>query len=369
MFVLVTGGAGFIGSHVVDELLIAGHKVRIMDNLEPPTHDGSVPTWVNEKAEFVLGDVREKDDWSKALRDIDVVIHLAAYMDYHLDFSKYVTVNIESLALLYECIVEQNLPIKKIIASSSQSVYGEGKYECVEHGILYLKGRSETQLLKSDWEQHCPKCGGPVKPVAELEDDELQPEIPYAISKWAGEKFLKTMGLKYNIPSVSLRYSIVLGPRQSFRHYYSGALRAFAVNALNNEPIQMNEDGMQLRDFVHVKDVATAHIKVMEDDRASFQEYNVGSGVGSKVIELAELVAKETGIKFSTIANNRYRVGGARHSLMNIDKLKSLGWKPKYSLSEMVSDYISWVKQFEDLSEILKKVEEKMKVFGLIKEV
>jgi len=369
MKILVTGGAGFIGSHVVDELLVSGHKVRIMDNLEPPTHDGSVPSWVNKDSEFILGDVRKKEDWQESLKDIDVVIHLAAYMDYHLDFSKYITVNLESLALLYECIVEGNLPIKKIIAASSQSVYGEGKYECGQHGIQYLKGRAEGRLLKGDWEQHCPKCGSEVSPVAELEDDELQPEIPYAISKWAGEKFLKTMGLKYGIPSVSLRYSIVLGSRQSFRHYYSGALRAFAVNVLNNEPIQMNEDGMQIRDFVHVKDVASAHIKVLEDNRANFEEYNVGSGVATTVTNLAETVSEVAGIEFNSIKNNRYRVGGARHSVMDINKLKELGWEPKYNLQDMVRDYIVWVKQFEDLSEILKKVEEKMKVSGLIKEV
>ncbi len=369
MFILVTGGAGFIGSHVVDALLEAGHRARILDNLAPPTHIGLLPAWVNKDAEFLLGDVRNKADWQKALQNIDAVIHLAAYMDFHLDFSKYITTNIESLALLYECIVENNLPIKKIIASSSQSVYGEGKYKCETHGIQYLSGRAEEQLSRGDWEQHCPKCGSEVSPMAELEDDELQPEIPYAISKWTGEKWLKTMGKRYNIPSVSLRYSIVLGARQSFRHYYSGALRAFAVNVLNNEPIQMNEDGLQIRDFVHVKDVAAAHLKVLEDDRANFEEYNVGSGVITRVEELARVVAESAGVEFNPIKNNRYRVGGARHSVMCIDKLKKLGWSPKHNLSEMARDYLVWVKQFEDLLGILKNTENKMKDSGLIKEL
>lgn len=366
---LVTGGAGFIGSHVVDALLESGHKVRILDNLTPPTHDGTLPSWVSREAEFVLGDVRKKEDWKKALKDVDAVIHLAAYMDFHLDFSKYITTNIESVALLYECIVEQNLPIKKIIASSSQSVYGEGKYKCIDHGVQYLTGRTEDQLSKRDWEQHCPKCGNEAVPVAELENDKLQPEIPYAISKRASEDLLKTLGKRYGIPSVSLRYSIVLGPRQSFRHYYSGALRAFAVNVLNNEPIQMNEDGMQIRDFVHVKDVADAHVKVLEDGRANFEEFNVGSGKETRVIDLAKTVSESAGVEFNPIINNRYRIGGARHSLMNIEKLKMLGWEPKHSLDQMVKDYLDWVKQFEDLSSILKNTEDKMKNAGLIKEV
>lgn len=369
MFVLVTGGAGFIGSHIVDELLASGHKVRILDNLSPPTHDGTLPSWVNKDTEFIKGDVREKQDWTKALKNIDAVIHLAAYMDYHLDFSTYVDVNIKSLALLYECIVEKNLPIKKIIAASSQSVYGEGKYECKQHGIKYLSGRAEVQLSKGDWEQHCPKCGEEMKPEAELEADELQPEIPYAISKWTGEKFLKVMGKRYGIPAVSLRYSIVLGPRQSFRHYYSGALRAFCVNVLNGEPIQMNEDGQQIRDFVHVKDVARAHKQILEDDRANFEEYNVGSGVVTRVEELAQTVARVAGVKYNPVKNNRYRVGGARHSVMNIAKLKKLGWEPKYTLEEMVRDYLGWIKQFENLSEVLRQTEETMKNKGLVKEV
>lgn len=365
--ILVTGGAGFIGSHVVDELLAAGYKVRVLDSLNPPTHDGTAPAWLNPAAEMMVGDVRNKDDWRKALAGIDAIVHLAAYMDFRLDFSTYIRTNIESVALLFELIVEEHLPIKKIIAASSQSVYGEGKYRCEKHGVMYLNPRTETQLAAADWEQHCPHCGEAVEPVAELEEDELHPEIPYAISKLASEQLLLKLGRLYNIPTVALRFSIVLGARQSFRHFYSGALRSFAVNALNNEPILMNEDAKQLRDFVHVSDVAAAHRLALEDDRANGEVYNVGSGVATQVMELAQLVAAEAHVPFQPVLNNRYRVGGMRHSVMDASKLRALGWKPEHDLRAMVRDYLVWIKQFGDVSQILKANEKKMLDEGILK--
>ncbi|KKR07398.1 MAG: NAD-dependent epimerase/dehydratase family protein [Candidatus Peregrinibacteria bacterium GW2011_GWC2_39_14] len=365
--ILVAGGAGFIGSHVVDELLLAGYSVRVMDNLGQPTHDGNVPEWLSKSAEFVKGDVRNKDDWRMALEGVDVVIHLAAYMDFHLDFSTYIRTNLESVALLFELIVSEKLPIKKIIIASSQSVYGEGQYVCAMHGASYYAPRSEEQLGRHEWEQLCPICHMTVDPVVEKETDQLKPLIPYGISKLSAEQLLFALGKLYNVPGVALRFSIALGPRQSFRHYYSGALRSFAVNVLSNEPIQMNEDGGQIRDFVHVKDVARAHLTVLSDSRADFESFNVGSGVGTHVFELGKLVAAEAGVPFNPLLNNRYRVGGSRHSLMDISKLKSLGWVPQYSLSDAVHDYLEWVKQFGDLRQYLKKTEDQMREQGIQK--
>lgn len=365
--ILVAGGAGFIGSHVVDELILAGYSVRVMDNLGPPTHDGNVPEWLNKEAEFVKGDVRNKDDWRTALEGVDAVIHLAAYMDFHLDFSTYIHTNVESVTTLFELIVADKLPIKKIIMASSQSVYGEGQYTCIMHGSDYYEPRSEEQLGRHEWEQVCPVCRMTVEPMAEKETDQLKPLIPYGISKLSAEQLLFALGKLYNIPCVALRFSIALGPRQSFRHYYSGALRSFAVNVLSNEPIQMNEDGGQIRDFVHVKDVARAHLTVLNYPRANFESFNVGSGVGTHVLELGKLVSAEAGTPFNPLLNNRYRVGGARHSLMNIDKLKSLGWEPRHTLNDAVHDYMEWIKQFGDLRQYLKKTEDQMREQGIQK--
>ncbi len=367
--ILVVGGAGFIGSHIVDELLGAGYMVRVMDNLGLPTHDGNVPSWLNPKAEFIKGDVRNKSDWQIALAGVGAVIHLAAYMDYHLDFSTYIQTNVESVALLFECIVEQKLPIKKIIMASSQAVYGEGQYRCPEHGVSYYSPRGEEQLKQHDWEAHCLTCHAIVEPVPEKESDELRPLIPYGVSKAAAEQLLFALGKLYNVPGVALRFSIPLGSCQSFRHYYSGALRSFAVNTLSGEPIQMNEDGLQWRDFMYVKDVATAHKIVLEDSRADFESFNVGLGSGTRVLDLAKLVAAEVGIPFQPLLTNRYRLGGARHSLMDISKLKALGWQPQKTVADAVHDYIAWVKQFGNLKQYLKQTEDQMKQQGIQKEI
>jgi len=365
--ILVTGGAGFIGSHVVDALLQAGYAVCVMDNLGPPTHDGATPAWLSKEAEVLKGDVRAKEDWRKALVGIDAVIHLAAYMDYHLDFSTYVKINIESITLLFELIVEEKLPIKKIIAASSQSVYGEGKYSCAAHGNIYPSPRTPKQLSLEDWEQHCPVCAQVLAPLPELEGDILTPQTPYGISKLASEHLLFNLGQRYNVPAVALRYSIALGPRQSFRHFYSGALRSFAVNVLNNDPIQMNEDGEQVKDFVDVRDVAQAHLVALQNSEADFESFNVGSGRGTRIIDLARIVAEEAKVDFNPSLNNRYRIGDSRYSLMDNTKLTRLGWKLEHSLSDSVRDYLAWVRQFSNLKEALEKTYAQLKEEGVLK--
>ena len=235
--VLVTGGAGFIGSHLVDALIAHGYRVRVLDNLSPPTHNSKLPDWFNKKAEFIKGDVSLKKDWHGALIGVDYVFHLAAYMDYHLDFSKYFVTNVSSTALLYETIVEYKLVVKKIIIASSQSIYGEGKYVCGKHGVFYASPRTESQLRKHLWDIRCPRDNKLAKALPQEETDQLHPQIPYAIAKAAAEQLGLTLGSTYWIPTVVLRYSIVQGSRQSFRHFYSGALRDFCVRALNRLPI------------------------------------------------------------------------------------------------------------------------------------
>lgn len=346
--VLVAGGAGFIGSHLVDALIKNGYAVRVLDALLPPSHNGKLPEWFNKKAKFIKGDVCVKKDWGEALKGVSYVFHLAAYMDYHLDFSNYFRTNTGSVALLYEVIVEKKLPIKKIIIASSQSVYGEGKYKCPKHGIVYADARPETQLKKKDWSPRC-QCGRIfLKPIPQKEDDELRPQNPYGISKMALEHIALNLGKEYSIPTVLVRYSIVHGARQSWRHFYSGALRSFAVQALAGEPIEMHEDAGQTRDFVHIDDVTRAHLFLLRSPRANGEVFNIGSGRKDIVLNLAKAVIKVLGIPFRSDIQGIYRVGAARDSLMDVSKMKKLGWKPQKTLEDNARDYIEWVREYPE---------------------
>ncbi|MEK9186270.1 MAG: NAD-dependent epimerase/dehydratase family protein [Patescibacteria group bacterium] len=365
--VLVTGGAGFIGSHLVDGLIGAGYAVRVLDNLAPPTHNGKLPEWFNKKSEFIKGDVRERKDLEKSLAGVDYVFHLAAYMDYRLDFSTYFATNTASTAMIYEIIVEKRLPIQKIIITSSQSVYGEGKYNCSKHKTLYLQHRSEKQLRKKDWEMRCPIDGSIVRPLPEKEDDTLNPQIPYGISKLASERTALVLGKIYQIPTVAVRYSIVHGPRQSFRHFYSGALRAFAVQGLSGQPLSIHEDGKQIRDFVNIKDVTSAHLKVLTDSRADYEAFNIGSGKVTTVLDVARLVAKEANIPFKPVIVGEYRLNTPRHQIMDISKLKQLGWSSKYELKDNVKEYVSWIKQYPEAKKYWQASEKLLKKQKIVK--
>jgi len=364
--VLVTGGAGFIGSHLVDALINDGYQVRILDNLSEPTHDGTMPDWVNKKAEFLNGDVRKKEDWEKALKDVSFVFHLAAYMDYHFDFSRYADTNVRSVALLYEVVVEQKLPVKKIIIASSQSVYGEGKYECKKHGIFYAEPRPFSQLTKHEWDVRCPIDNTIATLLPELETDELRPQIPYGITKAAAEKLCLSLGKTYEIPSVVIRPSIVQGSRQSIRSF-SGALKDFSIKALSGKPIMMYEDGRGVRDFVNVYDMVDAYLLVLKDKRADYEIFNVGIGETISLMDFAQLVFNVTNSSAKPTATHEFRINSPRSSAMNIDKLMGLGWKPKRSLEDNIKDYVEWVKGYPDAILAWKITYEAMQKSGILK--
>ncbi len=351
---MVTGGVGFIGGHLVERLLKEGYRVRVLDNLAPPTHNGTLPEWFNKEAEFQRGDVRSKEDWIQAIKGVSFVFHLAAYMDFHLDFSTYIDTNAKSTALLYEVIVEKKYPVKKIILASSQSVYGEGSYRCERHGLVYPLPRTEAELQKKAWEPRCPDCGAELAPVSQKETDPLRPTIPYGISKKAAEELLFCLGRLYGIPSVALRYTIVHGARQSFRHFYSGALRQIAVMALAGEDLVLHEDGNQLRDYVNVHDVVDAHLAVLNSPKADFEAFNVGSGKATRVRELAETIAKEVGAATSIQTPGLYRIGAPRHSPSDNAKLRALGWAPKRAIEDGVREYVEWIRKHPEAEGFLR---------------
>ncbi|MEE8353614.1 MAG: NAD-dependent epimerase/dehydratase family protein [Dehalococcoidales bacterium] len=343
MNVLVTGGAGFIGSHTVDRLLEKGHSVRVLDSLAPPVHPQPVrPGYLADAADLIVGDVLNREDLREALDGIDVVFHLAARQDYLPDFSTFAFVNDGGTALLYETIVRQQLPVHKVILASSQSVYGEGRHRCPEHGPVYPPPRPLGQLENGDWEVRCPHCGESI--THELTDEShTNPHNQYAVSKYCQELYALTLGHRYEIPTVVLRYSITQGPRQSFHNAYSGILRSFTLRLLGGQPPVIYEDGGQLRDYVYVGDVAQANLLVMESDAANYQVYNVGGGDAISVRDYAATTIDVFGEGSIPEIPGEFRFGDSRHTVSDSRRIEKLGWRRTLTLREVIREYLAWV--------------------------
>lgn len=368
MKILVTGGAGFIGSHTVDLLLQQGHRVRILDNLTPPVHvEGKIPDYVPRDAEFILGDVRDRAAWERALDGVDAVFHFAAYQDYLTDFSKFFHVNTVGTALLYEIVVENKLPIQKVVVASSQATYGEGKYECAKDAVQYPPLRPVEQLMRREWEPRCPVCGNTMTSLI-TDEGRVHPHNQYAMSKYTQEMLALNFGRRYNIPSVALRFSIVQGPRQSFRNAYSGVLRIFTTRLLSDHAPICYEDGQQLRDYVSVHDVARANVLVMQDPRADDQVFNVGGGRAISVVEYARLVARKIGKDIAPEIPGQFRFGDTRHIVSDIGKLRALGWEPRVALADIVDEYIAWASAQPDVRDYYVDAERDMLARGTIRE-
>ena len=366
--VLVTGGAGFIGSHTADALLARGHRVRIMDSLAPPVHLRGRPDYIPKKAEFIRGDVRVKNDWEKALKGIEAIFHFAAYQDYLTDFSKFFDVNTRGTALLYEAIVEQNLPVEKVIIASSQAVYGEGKYKCSGDGIVYPSPRGLEQLKRGDWELRCPKCGRKIK-MQPTDESRVNSANSYGISKYSQELIGLTLGKRYGIPTICLRYSIVQGARQSPYNLYSGALRAFAVSIHSGKEPIIYEDGEQLRDYVNIEDVVRANLLALEDSRMDYQVYNVGGGRAYTVLELAGIVEMTLRREVKNKASGKFRFGDTRHIVSDISKLKALGWQPINSIEKSVDDYVAWLREENIARDVTESAQKKMKELEVVQRI
>lgn len=368
MRALVTGGAGFIGSHLVDRFLRDGYAVRILDDLDSRVHRQWMPSYLAREAEFVKGSVTERATWERALDGVDVVSHQAAYQDYMLDFSRFMLVNAVSTALLYEVLVERRQQVSKVVIASSQAVYGEGQYTCPAHGLTLPRIRDQEQLKRGDWDVRCPICHAPMRPEL-LQEEHPNPFNQYAVSKLAGEKVALGLGTLHQIPTVALRYSITQGPRQSLFNQYSGILRIFSARALAKAPLIIYEDGQQTRDFIHVQDVVDANCCVLENSKADYRAFNVGSGTPVSIFRYAELMIQNVGSGAITIVPGQYRVGDNRHSVSNIAKLQSLGWKPLRGLPQIQSDFLSWVDESGGIPADIPEAYESMLATGVIRAV
>lgn len=369
MHVLVTGGAGFIGSHTVDLLLAHGHRVRVLDLLTAPVHRPGVwPNWLDGRAERCLGDASHAATLRAALDGVEAVLHLAAYQDHLTDFSRFFHVNAVGTALLYELIVGEHLPVRRVVVASSQAVAGEGLYECCDHGPVVPEQRDEAQLRVRDWAARCPLCRRPVEPLATPETVS-SPHNSYAMAKRDQEEIALKLGRRYGIPSVALRYSIVQGPRQSFRNAYSGALRIFAVQALAGRVPLVYEDGGQWRDFVSVHDVAAATLLALEDRRTDGLALNVGGDRRVSVRELAHMVLAAVGLPGEPDAPGLYRVGDTRHALSSVDRLRDLGWRPERDQAAIVAEYVAWARRQPDLADTAAAAEASMRRLGVLRPV
>ncbi len=344
--ILVTGGAGFIGSFLVDRLISDGKKVRILDNLEEQVHFNKKPKYLNRKAQFIKGDVRNYNIFKKSLKDIDYVYHLASAVGVsqsNYQIKRFVDANIGGMSNLLDLLINRNHKVKKVITISSMTGYGEGNYKCDVCGIVRPPLRVEKQLKRKDWNLYCPTCGKIVRTVPTDENALDYPNSIYGFSKTAQQDMLLLISKIYNIPSVVLRGFNIYGPRQSLSNPYTGVTAIFISRLKNNKSAVVYEDGLQTRDFVSVHDVVDALILAMDNDKANYQMFNIGSGKGTTILEIAKTVSKLLGKKGLIQVNKNFRKNDIRHCFADITKAKKiLGWKPKVSLEEGLKELIEW---------------------------
>ena len=350
MKVLVTGGAGFIGSHLVDALVRDGHAVRVLDCFDPQVHGAQRPDYLNPKAEYVEGDVRNREALRGALRDIEVVFHKAAAVGVGqsmYEIEKYVSANTLGTAILLDVLVNDRVPLKKLIVASSMSIYGEGQYRCDSCGPIAPSLRSTEQLRRHEWEMRCPACGQPAGPQPTAETKPLIPTSVYAVSKRDQEELCLSVGRSYQIPTVALRYFNVYGTRQALSNPYTGVCAIFSARIKHRHRPIIFEDGGQTRDFIHVRDIVQANRLVMQDARANGEVFNVGSGEAVSIGRIAHLLAELYEVPVEPDVTKKFRAGDIRHCYADISKLRALGFAPSISLAEGLRELVAWGKAVE----------------------
>ena len=355
--VLITGGAGFIGSHLADALLARGSRVRVLDNLSEQVHGRSreFPTYLNREVETVLGDVRNKGDVNRALVDVDAVIHFAASVGVGqsmYEIEAYTDVNNRGTAVLLEALLRR--PVRKLLVASSMSVYGEGLYRARDGRLCTPHGRSVEQLRAGKWDL-VDEAGVPLEPVPTPESKVGCPESIYALSKYDQEMMCLLFGRSYGLPVVALRFFNVYGERQALSNPYTGVLAIFAARYLNDRPPVIFEDGQQRRDFVHVRDLSQACLLALENPNAHDAVFNVGSGRARSILEVAAQLGKVLGkSSIEPQVSGRYRAGDIRNCFADISQASTvLGYRPGTMLEEGLEELSEWLKgqETEDRTE------------------
>jgi dTDP-L-rhamnose 4-epimerase len=366
---LVTGGAGLIGSHVADLLLREGWSVRILDNLEPQTHRNGKPPWIASAAEFIEGDIREREVVAAALSDIDVVFHQAAYGGYMPEIGKYVAVNSFGTAQMLEIIRDENLPVRKVIVASSQAVYSEGAAKCPQHDLVFPFVRPVEQLSAGDFNVHCPLCGAETLQAPTPEHAPIGGETVYAITKVDQERLVLTWGRQTGIPTVALRYSCTYGPRQSIFNPYTGVIAIFCTRLLNGQPPVLYEDGEQTRDFSYVEDIARANLLAATTDALDGLPVNVGSGQATTIRRVAQLISEALGINIEPVAHGEFRPGEMRHLTSETSRIRAAGYEPQVALETGITRYLDWIRAQSDVRDYFAAAETSLRAKGIVHRV
>ena len=377
MKVLITGGAGFIGSNIALKLLRKGYEVTVLDTLSEQIHganpDETSPLYnsIKDKVRFVKGDVNVRADWKVAMEDVDYIIHLAAETgtgQSMYEIKKYVDTNIGGTALLLDILANTKHHVKRVVVAESRAIYGEGKYLCPKCGEVYPTERKDEDMACGDFECKCPKCGGKVQLVATTEDSAIHPSSVYGITKQVQGQLVHLVCKSIGVESVSFRYQNVYGPGQSLSNPYTGILSIFSTRIKNGNGLNIFEDGKETRDFVYIEDVVDATILGMEVPEANGHVFNIGTGVATDVLTVANTLCEKYGVQVPITVSGNYRLGDIRHNYADITLARTiLGFEPKWNFSDGIEQFCKWVNQQAVQEDNYEASIEEMKQKGLYK--
>lgn len=344
---LITGGAGFVGSHLADGLLNKGYAVRCLDNLTEQVHQQQFPDYLSPEVEFVKGDVRDRECVKRALRNVDVIFHFAAAVGVGqsmYEIERYMSINTLGTAQLLQCILDSRSNPQKLVVASSMSIYGEGSYLCAQCGEVAPPIRSMGQLQQGKWELECPRCSGKLQPVPTAESKPSEVTSVYALSKRDQEELALVFGRTYDLPVVALRFFNIYGTRQALSNPYTGVAAIFASRLLNQQPPLVFEDGEQQRDFVSVRDIVRANLLAIERPEANGHVINIGCGKPISIRRVAEILAMSLGTSIEAQITGKFRAGDIRHCYADITKARQLlGFEPAVTHEGGFTELAEWL--------------------------
>ena len=372
--ILITGGAGFIGSRLCEKLFDQGNNITVLDNLSEQIHGNGESFLFNkikDKCTFIKGDVRDKNDWAHAIKNQEIIIHLAAETgtgQSMYEVEKYTNVNVIGTSHMLEILANSNHNVKKIIVASSRSIYGEGKYNCKTHGVQYPSKRREEDMKKGEFNPKCSMCNSTLNVLPTDEQSKIHPSSIYGINKQQQEQMVMLMGESLSIPSIAFRYQNVYGPGQSLSNPYTGILSIFSTRILNGNDLDIYEDGEETRDFVYIEDAVDATILGIEKEEANGHIFNVGSGVSTSVLDVANTLKRLYNSEINITVSGKFRLGDIRHNCADLSKSKDiLGFTPKYNFERGITEFVNWVKTQEVMEDKYEKSIQQLKNKGLIK--